>query len=78
MFEKEHDFSCYHIVRFSRMTIRKNAVDYYQKDWLYKGEIHNLAKHSKNGGFWFIDNENGIFNAYSVLYGYKNYETMQG
>lgn len=60
------------------MTIRKNAVEYYQQDWLYKGEVHNLAKHKSNGGLWFIDNENGLFNSYPVAYSKDNKEQMQG
>ena len=60
------------------MTIRKNAVEYYQQDWLYGGEIHNLAKHKTNRGLWFIDNENGIFNAYVTAYSPTNKEQMLG
>ncbi|XP_071508341.1 four-jointed box protein 1-like [Diadema antillarum] len=68
----------YITAHLDRMTIRKNAVDYYNMESLYKGEVHNLAKHESNGGLWFIDNENGIFNAYAVAYGYKNKDQMQG
>ncbi|XP_072182391.1 uncharacterized protein [Diadema setosum] len=68
----------YITAHLDRMTIRKNAVDHYNMDSLYKGEVHNLAKHESNGGLWFIDNENGIFNAYAVAYGYKNKDQMQG
>ncbi|XP_030845387.1 four-jointed box protein 1 [Strongylocentrotus purpuratus] len=68
----------YITAHLDRMTIRKNAVEYYQQDWLYKGEVHNLAQHKSNGGLWFIDNENGLFNSYPVAYSKANKEQMQG
>ncbi|XP_041471437.1 four-jointed box protein 1-like [Lytechinus variegatus] len=68
----------YITVHLDRMTIRKNAVEYYQQDWLYKGEVHNLAQHKHNQGLWFIDNENGIFNSYVVAYSKTNKGQMLG
>nr|XP_054761776.1 four-jointed box protein 1-like [Lytechinus pictus] len=68
----------YITVHLDRMTIRKNAVEYYQQDWLYKGEVHNLDQHKHNQGLWFIDNENGIFNSYVVAYSKTNKGQMLG
>lgn len=47
----------------------QDAADKENKPSILRETVHNLVRSKSTGGLWLIDNESGLLDSYSLLYG---------
>lgn len=52
-----------------RVASMQDAADKEGKPSILQETIHNLVRSKSTGGLWLIDNESGLLDSYSLLYG---------
>lgn len=57
---------------FDRVASMQDAADREKKPSILSETIHNLVKSRKSNTVWLIDNESGLLDSYSLLYGTQN------
>lgn len=53
---------------YDRVASMQDAAEKEEKPSILMETVHNLAKSRNTQGLWFIDNESGLLDAYSLLY----------
>ncbi|XP_055946623.1 four-jointed box protein 1-like [Argiope bruennichi] len=54
---------------YDRVASMQDAADKEKKPSIMQETIHNLVRSKIDGGLWLIDNESGLLDSYSLLYG---------
>ncbi|XP_054709913.1 four-jointed box protein 1-like [Uloborus diversus] len=54
---------------YDRVASMQDAADKEGKPSILHETIHNLVRSKSNGALWLIDNESGLLDSYSLLYG---------
>ncbi|GFU44004.1 four-jointed box protein 1 [Trichonephila clavipes] len=54
---------------YDRVASMQDAADKEKKPSILQETIHNLVRSKTDGGLWLIDNESGLLDSYSLLYG---------
>ncbi|XP_076328830.1 uncharacterized protein LOC143235012 [Tachypleus tridentatus] len=57
---------------YDRVASMQDAADRERKPSILRETIHNLVKSRKTSAIWLIDNESGLLDSYSLLYGGAN------
>ncbi|GIY46231.1 polyadenylate-binding protein 2-B [Caerostris darwini] len=54
---------------YDRVASMQDAADKEKKPSIMQETIHNLVRSKSDGALWLIDNESGLLDSYSLLYG---------